>query len=136
MMLGVKFVTASGQSIGSTSGITIHAKDRKITITGEWPLGFDDEEACWQYDKALDDVQTKGIEAEVSALKKLKGVKEKRLHSTVVLDTPFPIKETRTPLYFKSITDSKRGGLRWIRFFLESTIEPTYEKMVFKDEVF
>ncbi len=134
-MLGIKFVTASGQSPGSTSGISIHAKDQSVSITGDWPIGFDDEDAIWFYDKQLDDTTRRGLEAEVAALKKLKGLKENKLSSTVVLDTPFPVKETRMPQYIKSVSIGK-SGLRWIRFFLESTVEPVYNTKVLEDEVF
>ena len=89
----------------------------------------------WFYDKDMDDTTRRALEAEVAALKKLKGLKENKLASTVVLETPFPVKETRMPHYLKSVSIGKTG-LRWIRFFLESTVEPVYNTKILEDEVF
>ena len=46
-------------------------------------------------------------QAEVAALKKLKGKKENKQSSTVVLQTPFPVKKTRMPNYIKSVANKR-----------------------------
>jgi len=58
-------------------------------------------------------------------MKQLKVFSEATLAAPFEMDLPFPVKETRSPPL--KIVSIKATGLRWCRFSLESTVEPTYK---------
>jgi len=135
--VGIKFITASGMSPGSTEGIDIHAFGSAVEITADWPKDFHNHSLVNKYDNIdkLDVTTLNLLQAEEKFLKKLKHFEESTKRATVTLDLPFPVRETRKPK-LKSI-NIRSSGLRWIRFHLESTKEPLFaSKDVAEDEEF
>jgi len=135
--IGIKFITASGMSPGSTEGIDIHAFGTTVEITADWPKDFYNHSLVNKYDNIdkLDVTTLNLLQAEEKFLKKLLHFQEATKRATVTMDLPFAVRETRKPK-LKSI-NIRSSGLRWIRFHLESTKEPLFaSKDVAEDEEF
>jgi len=124
--IAVKFVVPSGASPGSSKGIKIHATGRLCSVAVDWPALFHSEDGVWKCDgpvDKLDDNARRMLDAEEDHMKQLKVFSEATLTAPFEMDLPFPVKETRSPPL--KIVSIKATGLRWCRFSLESTVEPT-----------
>ena len=127
----------SGVSPGQTTGLSIHAVGKTVTVTVFWSDGMLNEDNVFKYDnpKKIDKTTTNMLEALAKHMKSIKVFAENRKKATVEYDLDFVVKETRDPpLKFVAINTT---GLHWIRFYLESIKDPTHKKLrVTTEEVF